>query len=90
MTSKNRKIRIHADGRLFAGTAAEILTQMQSLAFGWDDRPLAEYISWLAAQMERQTGEKMTLPESDVAAVCEALVDAMVAQGLALEVLKEN
>jgi hypothetical protein len=51
-------------------------------------RPLAEYNRGWRAD-ERQTA-KNDAAESDVAAVCEALVDAMVAQGLALEVLKEN
>lgn len=87
---RERKIRMHADGRLFEGTATEILTQMKSLAFGWDERPLGEYLLWLKAQIERQGGGKVEMFEGDEAEACEALVDAMVAHGLALEVLSEN
>lgn len=78
------------DGRLFAGTPKEILTQMQSLAFGWDGRTLAEYLDWLRQQMEQQTGVEIEMPAGDQHKRCEALVDAMVAHGLALEIMNES
>jgi len=87
---KTRKLKMPVDGRMFTGTAVEILTQMRSLAFGWDGRPFGEYLDWFKVQMEQQTGEDIRLPEGDEAAACEALVDAMVAHGLALEVLSRG
>jgi hypothetical protein len=84
---KTRRLKMPVDGRLFVGTPKEILTQMHSLAFGWDGRTLAEYLDWLKQQMEQQTGAEIEMPEGDVATACEALVNAMVAHGLALEIV---
>lgn len=84
---KTRTLKMPVDGRLFTGTATEILTQMRSLAFGWDGRTLGDYLLWFKAQIELQSGAEIELPEDDEAAACEVLVDAMLAHGLALEVL---
>jgi len=87
---RTRKLKMPVDRRLFTGTAVEILTQMRSLAFGWDTRSLGDYLLWLKAQIERQTGAIIELPEGDEAAACEALANAMVANGLALELLSRS
>ena len=84
---KTRRLKMPVDGRLFTGTAVEILTQMRSLAFGWDTRSLGDYLLWLKAQIEQQTNVEIELPAGDEAAACEALVDAMVAHRLALEIV---
>ena len=84
---KTRRLKMPVDGRMFTGTPVEILTQMRSLAFGWDGRPLTEYLDWLKTQMEQQTSAEIELPAGDEAAHCEALVDAMVAHGLALDIM---
>ena len=84
---KTRRLKMPVDGRLFVGTPKEILTQMQSLAFGWDGRTLGEYLDWLKIQMEQQTGVEIEMPVGDENERCEALVDAMVAHGLALEIV---
>jgi hypothetical protein len=43
------------DGREFVGTPTQIVTQMQSIAFGRDNDTLSEYIEWV----QRQTQEFM-------------------------------
>lgn len=53
------RIVMKADGRVFEGTAIQIVQQMQSLAFGWDGKPLGEYIDWAATQLERMEGVKI-------------------------------
>lgn len=85
---KIRRLKMPVDGRMFIGTPKEILSQMKLISFGWDGRTLAEYLDWLKHQMEQQTGAEINISGNDVATDCEALVDAMVAHGLALEILK--
>ena len=87
---KTRRLRMPMDGRVFSGTAVDIVMQMRLLAFGWDDRPLGEYLDWLKQQMQLQTGAEIDLPTGDETTTCEALVDAMVEHGLALEMSRKG
>ncbi len=83
---KTRRLTMPTDGRVFRGSPKEILSQMRDLAFGWDDRPFEAYLDWLRQQMEQQAGVEIDVPyKTDVATRCEALVNAMVEHGLALD-----
>ena len=41
------------DGRVFQGTALQIVRAMQDIAFGVDDFTLPEYIDWVVANARR-------------------------------------
>ena len=85
---KKRTIKILVDGRMLAGTSVEILEQMQMLTFVMADQPLADYLEWFHNVMEQELGKKIPLPEGDEKETCTALVDAMVANGLAMEIFE--
>ena len=85
---KKRTIKILVDGRTFDGSSVEILQQMKMLAFGWDDRSLFEYLKWLRGILEQQTGQSIPLSGSNEEERSTALLDAMVANGLAVEIFE--
>jgi len=85
---KTRTIKMLIDGRTFTGTPVEILTQMRSLAFGWDERPMSEYLLWLSEQIRRQKKKApVTQLVGNEAQDCAAILDAMLAVGLVMEVV---
>lgn len=72
------------DGRVFDGSPVEIVEQMQQLAFGWDDRPVLEYVDWVVGQLARFEGVEVHVAGGSVEAVCAALVEEMVRVGVAV------
>ncbi len=80
------KIQMTADGRVLQGTPRQIVQSMQSLAQGQRHRSLAEYIRWLAADIERTSGVALPLSgetDDDLAlSFVQALLSASLAQKL--------
>jgi len=80
------RIRIVSDGRVFEGTAEQIVQQLQYIAFGKEEATLAEYVDWLAAQVARQEGVELKVEGATGREKAAALVKAMIEAGLAVRV----
>jgi hypothetical protein len=55
------KIEVVGDGRIFAGTPAQIIMQMKSLAVGAKHMTMREYIEGNVANIARGSGIELTL-----------------------------
>ena len=77
------RIQMTSDGRVLEGTAKQIVTMMQSLAFGQEDKSLTEYITWAVAAAARMTEVEMEVTGDDEDALAASLVEEMLSTGLA-------
>jgi hypothetical protein len=71
------------DGRVFVGTAAQILLQMRDISFTAADLTLGQYIDWVIENTRRYEGVDLVAAGDTDEARARALVDALVAAGLA-------
>lgn len=69
------------DGRVFAGTALQIVQAMQRLGFGVDQFTIPQYAEWVAANALRC---------DDVALAIKGETDEEIAASLVEEMLKTN
>lgn len=77
------RIRILSDGRVFQGTAQQIVEQMHFLAFGKENRSLSEYVDWLVDQIQRMESISITVKGENDAEKAASMVQAMLETGLA-------
>ena len=73
------------DGREFAGTPVAIVKAMQGIAFGVEHLSLSQYVDWVAANTKKFENVTLDVAGADDAAKAEALVQAMINNGLAGE-----
>lgn len=73
------RIRMKADGRMFEGTAEEIVSEMRSVA-DRDGDTLDDYMRWASDNLRAATG--VSLPD-EATRTPQAFVEALVGQGLA-------
>ena len=71
------------DGRVFRGTALQIVKAMQDIAFGVDDYTVREYIDWVAANARKFEEVELAIAGETDEARAASLVDEMVRTGLA-------
>ena len=71
------------DGRVFEGTALEIVKAMQDIAFGVEQLSLDEYIDWVVENARKFEGVELVALGATVEERATALVEEMVAKGLA-------
>ena len=71
------------DGRVFQGTAIQIVRDMKSIAFGVDRQSLSEYIDWVAAQALRLEGVDVCIAGNTDEAKAGALLAELIRTGLA-------
>ena len=71
------------DGRVFRGTALQIVKAMQDIAFGVDDYTVREYIDWVAANARKFEEAELAIAGETDEARAASLVDEMVRTGLA-------
>ena len=71
------------DGRVFEGTALEIVKGMQDIAFGVEQLSLDEYIDWVVDNARRFEGVELALEGKTTEERATRLVEEMVAKGLA-------
>lgn len=71
------------DGRVFQGTPLQIVQAMQAIAFGVEQLSLDRYIDWVVDNAQRFEGVELKVPEGTPDERAAALVDEMVAKGLA-------
>lgn len=70
------------DGRLFQGTAVQIVRAMQDVAFGVDDFTLPEYIDWVVANARKFDEVELDVQGESDEERAASLVDEMVRTGL--------
>ena len=72
------------DGRVFQGTALQIVKAMQDIAFGVDDLTVPEYIAWVVANARKFEEVELRITGATDDEQASALVDEMVRAGLAI------
>ena len=76
------KIRVQ-DGRVFEGTATQIVQSMKSIALGAPRMTLSEYVDWVATRAGAIEGGSLALAAASDDERCERLVERMLELGLA-------
>jgi hypothetical protein len=71
------------DGRVFQGTALQIVKAMQDIAFGVEQMTPDQYIDWVVANALRFETVELRVAGATTEERATALVEAMVATGLA-------
>jgi hypothetical protein len=71
------------DGRVFQGTALQIVKSMQDIAFGVEQMTLDQYIDWVVDNARRFEEVELPVAGESTEARATALVEEMVAKGLA-------
>ncbi|MCB9547010.1 MAG: hypothetical protein H6706_14315 [Myxococcales bacterium] len=77
------RIRMMSDGRVFQGTAKQIVEAMKYIAFGQEQRSLGEYIDWLVDQVQRLESTDLKVEGDTDEEKAASLVQAMLGSGLA-------
>jgi hypothetical protein len=71
------------DGRVFQGTAVQIVKAMQDIAFGVDQMTPDQYIDWVIENARRFEAVELRADGTTTDDRAKALVEDMVAKGLA-------
>lgn len=71
------------DGRVFQGTALQIVKAMQDIAFGVEQMTLDQYIDWVVDNARRFEEVDLKPAGETTEARARTLVEEMVAKGLA-------
>ncbi len=71
------------DGRVFQGTALQIVKAMQDIAFGVDDFTVPQYIEWVVANARRFEEVELVIKGDTDEEKAAALVSEMLRAGLA-------
>ena len=71
------------DGRVFQGTAMQIVQAMQDIAFGVEQMTLDQYIDWVVENARRFEEVELAAAGATTEERAKALVEEMVAKGLA-------
>lgn len=79
------RIRMRSTGRVYEGTADEVIAAMQADAVAGTGMTLAEYCDWVAANGSRFRGVELDSHGRTAAEKAASLLDSMIAQGLVEE-----
>lgn len=71
------------DGRVFQGTALQIVKAMQDIAFGVEEMTLDQYLDWVVDNARRFEGVELVVAGETTEERAKALVEEMVTKGLA-------
>lgn len=71
------------DGRVFQGTAVQIVKAMQDIAFGVEQMSLDQYIDWVVQNARRFEEVELVVAGETAEERAKTLVEEMVAKGLA-------
>ena len=71
------------DGRVFQGTALQIVKAMQDIAFGVEQMTLDQYIDWVVDNARRFEEVELKAEGPTTEERAKALVEEMLAKGLA-------
>ncbi len=72
------------DGRVFQGTALQIVKAMQDIAFGVDDFTVPEYIDWVVANARKFEEVELKVEGATDDEKAKRLVEEMLRAGLAI------
>ena len=72
------------DGRVFQGTALQIVKAMQDIAFGVEQMTLDQYIDWVVDNARRFEEVELSANGATTEGRAQALVEEMVRAGLAV------
>jgi hypothetical protein len=72
------------DGRVFQGTALQIVKAMQDIAFGVDDFTIPKYIEWVVANARKFEEVELDVKGDTDDELAKSLVTEMVRAGLAV------
>jgi hypothetical protein len=72
------------DGRVFQGTALQIVKAMQDIAFGVEQKSLDQYIDWVVENARRFENLELVVAGDTAEERAEALVAEMLAKELAV------
>ena len=70
------------DGRVFQGTALQIVKAMQDIAFGVEQMTLDQYIDWVVDNARRFEEVDLAATGATTEARAKALVEEIIAKGL--------
>ena len=70
------------DGRVFRGTALQIVKAMQDIAFGVEQMTLDQYIDWVVDNARRFEEVDLAATGATTEERAKALVEEMIAKGL--------
>jgi len=71
------------DGRVFQGTALQIVRAMQDIAFGVEDFTTAKYVEWVVANARKFEEVELDVKGETDEELAASLVDEMLRAGLA-------
>jgi hypothetical protein len=71
------------DGRVFQGTALQIVKAMQDIAFGVEQMTLDQYIDWVVQNAQRFEEVELKVAGETTEDRAKALIEEMLAKGLA-------
>lgn len=71
------------DGRVFQGTALQIVKAMQDIAFGVEQMTVDQYIDWVVENARRFEEVELEVPAGETDSRAKRLVEEMVAKALA-------
>ncbi|MFI5298635.1 MAG: hypothetical protein ACHREM_11095 [Polyangiales bacterium] len=71
------------DGRVFQGTAMQVVKAMQDIAFGVDEMTLDQYIDWVVDNARRFEAVELAIVGTTTEERAQTLVDSMIETGLA-------
>ena len=85
---KTLKIKIINDKRVYEGSPIEIIEQMKYLAWGWESKPVDEYIEWMISQLKTYNEIEITIAivKDNPEIMAEQFIDALLVNKLAYEV----
>ncbi len=72
------------DGRVFQGTALQIVKAMQDIAFGVEQMTLDQYIDWVVDNARRFEEVELAVAGETTEERAKGLVNQMIAKGLAI------
>jgi hypothetical protein len=74
---------ITQDGRVFCGTALQIVRDMQSISFVKREAALADYVAWVARSAQEYEGVELRVEGTTDDARADALLSELLRTGLA-------
>ena len=74
---------VMCDGRVFQGTALQIVKAMQDIAFGVEQMTLDQYMDWVVQNAQRFEEVDLKVAGETTEERAKALVEEMLAKGLA-------
>ena len=83
---KRFKIILKNDDRIHEGTSLEIIDQMKYLAWGWENKPVTDYIDWMIEKLKTFPGIEVNITEKTLEMKAEQFIAILIKHNLACEI----